>query len=221
MIITNKNSKAAQNRFVYYPDHLVTMPHPSAGILGNVYNLLTEPVFTGLARAMWGESDRPQRPSSLEDESVGSFLSRRLGGSSIPDNLVSAVLHGIYAGDIYKLSVKSLAPKMWYWEGSYGSLLRGLLADMQTRVNTTLYRDLELNRQMLEQPKDLARESELGMASVYSFKQGIGQLSDTVVKHLQDNPRIEVKTGHEISRIAFDGESKSVKVRSGNGLHML
>ena len=49
-IFAHKVSSAARNRYVYYPDHLVRMPHPAFGLFQNISNLFTEPVFQG---AVW------------------------------------------------------------------------------------------------------------------------------------------------------------------------
>lgn len=43
--------------------------------------------------------------TSLEDESIYSFFSRRFN-KDIANNLVSAMVHGIYAGNIHQLSIK-------------------------------------------------------------------------------------------------------------------
>ena len=43
--------------------------------------------------------------TDLRDESIHDFISRRFN-SSVADNIVSAMVHGIYAGDSHKLSVK-------------------------------------------------------------------------------------------------------------------
>ena len=44
-IFTQNTSPAATNRFLYYPDHLVRMPHPSYGFWENLQNIWTEPIF--------------------------------------------------------------------------------------------------------------------------------------------------------------------------------
>jgi protoporphyrinogen/coproporphyrinogen III oxidase len=61
------------------------------------------------------EPTKPGRDPSIKDESVGDFLTRRFG-SAIADNFASAVIHGIYAGDIYKLSVRTAMPLLSHLE---------------------------------------------------------------------------------------------------------
>ncbi|ODV64561.1 oxygen-dependent protoporphyrinogen oxidase [Ascoidea rubescens DSM 1968] len=60
---------------------------------------------------------------SKMDESVESFLNRRLGKEL--SNIASAVYHGIFAGDIGKLSIKSLMPGMYQIE-KHGNSLVGI-----------------------------------------------------------------------------------------------
>ena len=61
------------------------------------------------------------------DETIHEFVSRTLG-KDVADNLISAVLHGIYAGDCRKLSVRACMPILTEYEDDKGSLLRGVLS---------------------------------------------------------------------------------------------
>lgn len=212
MIITPKDSIAAKCRFLYYPDHLVRMPGPGQGFLNSLWRLFTEPIFEGIFTGLAVEPDRPRRSSDLEDESVGSFLERRLGNTHVGDNLASAILHGVYAGDIYQLSIKSLQPMAWHIEGRYGSLFTGMKRLLFEGVRDMDYRDTVLLSYMLRNPSDLAGGREALDASVYSFKQGIGALSDALVAVLKTNPKVLLKTGEEVNKLSFDGESNNVKV---------
>ena len=101
------------------------MPSPGMTLFDIARMLLSEPVFSGLFTGALMEIFRDKRPSTLVDESVGSFFSRRVD-PRIANNLVSALMHGIYAGDVWQLSVKSLFPLPWYYEGQEGSIARGL-----------------------------------------------------------------------------------------------
>ncbi|CAK7267206.1 oxygen-dependent protoporphyrinogen oxidase [Sporothrix epigloea] len=87
-----------------------------------------EAAFTGIWRAAFGylvplgdrledaharmvaASKAPGRvPPPSSDESVGAYIMRRTSGQARPlvDNMVSALMHGIYGGDVWKLSVAS------------------------------------------------------------------------------------------------------------------
>jgi protoporphyrinogen/coproporphyrinogen III oxidase len=63
------------------------------------------------------------KASTLLDESIADFGRRHFGGEAT-NNLIDAVVTGIYAGDIEKLSVRSCFPKLVELEAKYGSLLK-------------------------------------------------------------------------------------------------
>jgi protoporphyrinogen/coproporphyrinogen III oxidase len=197
---------------VYYPDHLVRMPGPGQDLYSMAWGLLTEPVFKGLFSGAIFEYNRPSRPINLDDESVGSFLERRLGSPDPGNNIVSAVLHGIYAGDIYQLSARSLMPKFWYYEGFRGSISNSMYSAMRERSHWIPLRDAALQNEMI-QKVDKNVLNLMGGASVYTFKEGIGALSESLERSLRANPNVEFKMNEEVSRIEYDGENDGVKVK--------
>jgi oxygen-dependent protoporphyrinogen oxidase len=62
-----------------------------------------------------------------EDESVGSFVSRRFGREAY-EALVEPLMTGIYGGDGDRLSLRATFPQLRMLELEHGSLLRGLSA---------------------------------------------------------------------------------------------
>lgn len=60
-----------------------------------------------------------------EDESMGHFTRRRLGGEAL-NALVQPVMAGIYAGDADQMSLRSTFPGFLEMEERYGSVIRGL-----------------------------------------------------------------------------------------------
>ena len=65
-----------------------------------------------------------------EDESLGSLVSRRLGGEAL-DALVAPLLSGLHAGDAYRLSTEGTFPELRAWERAHGSLIRGARASLK------------------------------------------------------------------------------------------
>lgn len=63
---------------------------------------------------------------TAEDESLDAFLERRFGRALV-DHFFAAVLTGIFAGDLKKLSAASCMPALVNAEKEYGSVLRGAL----------------------------------------------------------------------------------------------
>ncbi|KAI0843051.1 Protoporphyrinogen oxidase [Hypoxylon sp. FL0890] len=106
------------DRYLYYPDHLVRLPSrllTAEKLFNNVYSFLTEPLWDGIIKsginmALHMSRERGDRKERIEqmtsDESVGDFFGRVCGDDRVVRNVLSAIFHGIYGGDIYKLSMK-------------------------------------------------------------------------------------------------------------------
>jgi len=72
------------------------------------------------------EVDIPPAPAG-EDESIASFVSRRLGREAY-EKLVEPLMTGIFGGDGEQLSLRATFPALRTLELEYGSVIRGLLA---------------------------------------------------------------------------------------------
>ncbi|EME42757.1 hypothetical protein DOTSEDRAFT_73524 [Dothistroma septosporum NZE10] len=198
-IFTQRTSPAARNRFVYYPDHLVRMPHPSYGLADNIWSLFTEPVFE---TAIWSgltEYWKNPRDPSVQDESIGSFFSRRLS-KPIVDRILSAVIHGIYAGDVYQLSAKSLFPQLWRDEGEHGSVSHGMLQSRAEGVKMAK-READFLQEMKQFKWDPLLKATLRENSVFTFKDGLKMLTDRLYAKLFETGRVEFKTSSAVESI--------------------
>ena len=100
------------------------------------------------------------RLKSDSDESIGSFLERRIGKEAV-EYLADPFFSGIYAGDIYSLSKKKLIGRLADFELEYGSISKGFL---KSRKEKSFFK-----------PK------------VISFKKGVQQLTDKLTKRLEDS----------------------------------
>ncbi|CAM4312341.1 protoporphyrinogen oxidase [Paenibacillus tarimensis] len=60
-----------------------------------------------------------------DDESIGGFLERRLGGEVV-ERIAEPLLAGIYAGELHKLSLRATFPQFREAERKHGSLIRGM-----------------------------------------------------------------------------------------------
>jgi protoporphyrinogen/coproporphyrinogen III oxidase len=70
-----------------------------------------------------------------EDESIGSFVRRRFGDEAV-DYLAEPLLAGIHAGDVERLSVRALFPRLIDAERDTGSVLRAFRA-LRSRPSPT------------------------------------------------------------------------------------
>ncbi|KAL8721719.1 MAG: hypothetical protein Q9225_001669 [Loekoesia sp. 1 TL-2023] len=203
VLMTSKESVAARNRFIYFPNRLVRLPGPGASFTSSIISIFQEPLFKGLLSAILTEPFKP----GLEgegDESIGSFISRRFK-PALADNLVSAVIHGIYAGDIYQLSVRSIFPFLWY-------------ADQEvTSVGAAYAEGLSLRW-----PQDASLEAEWAKAapvsdtikairesSVFTFKRGIGQLAEQLESKLRKLPNVDIRLETTVDQLQLELENGS------------
>lgn len=217
VVYTPKTSPAARNRYVYYPNHLVKMPGPGMSMFQMARTLLFEPALAGAIPAFAGEWFRPPRDPDVTDESMGSFLERRLGSRQVADNLLSAVMHGIYAGDIYQLSAKSIMPFQWHLEGKYGSVIKGIWRVQQESSGTVpiTQREADFIKSFQDEPP-LERDflQKLRTASVFSFRNGIQTIVNRIKDSLSDNDGVQIKTGSKVTKLEKDEETGKVKIHS-------
>jgi oxygen-dependent protoporphyrinogen oxidase len=152
-------------------------------------------LFTAKAKfAIMREPFVPRRQDGKE-ESIGEFVSRRLGREFV-DHAVDALVAGVYAGDPFKLSTQEAFPKLAQLEAKYGSLIKGQILGMRER------------KKREEVAKDRARKFsfELGLQTLPDrLKQELGEtvrLNSTVLKLAQTSTgwAVEVREGNEESR---------------------
>jgi len=205
-IFPQRTSPAAQNRYVYYPDHLVRMPHPAFGLADNIWSLWSEPVFSTSVWAGMTEIFKDARDASVQDESVGDFFSRRFSKTMV-DRILSAVLHGIYAGDAYQLSAKSLFPGPWRDEATAGSVFAGMIKSRADGVEVTK-READYLQEMKRYAWDPLLRATLKDTTVFTFTDGLAMLVDRLARHLVEKGNIEFKTSSPVDTVSpVEGQS--------------
>jgi protoporphyrinogen/coproporphyrinogen III oxidase len=216
----SKQSPAAINKYIYFPDHLVQMPswRRADGTLKNLSRILTslteEPLLVDAVRGLFREFSVKPRPLTLPDESVGDFMSRRFG-RAVADNLVSALLHGIYAGDLYQLSMRAVFPQIWYLE----------TCDPKSSITMAMLRNYWRGRlpRCLDDAKVIWRDiypdnwrgdaaSVLLMtdSTVYTLKKGLAQLPEKLAAKLRQNNKVVLR--HCNASLTYNTYSKRFTV---------
>ncbi|KKK25912.1 hypothetical protein ARAM_003146 [Aspergillus rambellii] len=227
VVPTNKTSPAALNRYIYYPDHLVRAPTPTprAGFFSNISSLLStllrEPVFEtflwSLLYEPWKEPGKSQL--AKRDESVADFVSRRLS-PQVADNLVSALYHGIFAGDVSRLSAQALLGEFRDMESSelrvLASALQAANAGM-IRVNVDDM--LAIYYAPEEKPYHYWRTLSLLVrsASTITLKHGVGQLADALAEALKrSSGKVDILTSTDVTSISQGTQTSNVTIGFGN-----
>lgn len=213
LLITTRSSPAAQNRFIYYPDHLVRMPGPGQHIFDMLRTVWSEPAFDGSIRGLFNSITRDVDMQGVSDESVGAYVSRRFG-EGVANNLVSAIFHGIYAGDIWQLSAKEILAQPWAQEKKFGSFSGSLLATMQRKTNWRFCDDVDLLMQVQQGGWDPKLRARLQDCSVFTFKQGVQALADGIAAKLRSMPNVVIKTGTDVTALSAPDSTGKINVTS-------
>lgn len=88
-----------------------------------IWPVVTSPIFSPLGKVRMGlERWIPPRTDAV-DESVASFVRRRLGREAL-ERLVQPLVAGIYTSDPEKLSLRATLPRFLEMERRHGSLIR-------------------------------------------------------------------------------------------------
>jgi protoporphyrinogen/coproporphyrinogen III oxidase len=170
--MVKKSSAAARNRFIWTHDK-TALSNLSSNPFKTVLALLA--LCPDLKYSLLKEFTVPA--SKQVDESLGSFLRRRLGNDLV-DRALSGVIHGIYAGDIDALSVRAVMPMLWDMEQKHGSITRAVFSLFfnSAAAPTTDMPLTERDRFVQQVQKN---------CSIYSFQKGMQQLVDALVSHLK------------------------------------
>ena len=190
------------------------MPNPSYGLIENFRLLFSEPVFSGTIWAGFTEFWKDARQPSVQDESVGDFFSRRFSKPTV-DRILSAIIHGIYAGDVYKLSAKSLFNGPWRDELSAGSVFAGMMKSRAEGLEVTK-REAEYLQDMKSFQWEPLLRGTLQGTSVFTFKEGLGQLSDAFARYLMGAGNVEFRTSTPVESIALSKDQNKIEIKSRN-----
>ena len=121
---TNPNKK---NTYVLNKGRLLPLPEGLAMMIpSDIPSILRSRLISWPGKARMGMDFVQPAKAINGDESLGAFVSRRLGREAY-ENLIEPLMSGIYAGDGDHLSLASTFPYLRDLETKYGSLARGAL----------------------------------------------------------------------------------------------
>ena len=141
-----------KNTYVLYHDHLRPLPEGLAMMVpSQVAPMARTALLSWPAKLRMG-LDLLIPPKPLNgDESLGAFVSRRLGRSAY-ENLIEPLMSGIYAGDGDQLSLQATFPYLREMELKHGSLVRGALAARQKQAGSQTSTPASANRSVFLTP---------------------------------------------------------------------
>lgn len=163
---------------------------------------MNEPLFEGLVPGILFEHTKLMRPPELwgNDESIAQFISRRFN-HKVADNLVSAVMHGIYAGDIDQMSAQTILGGMRNLED--GGILYNLIMKSIMGKKTRSMDDFLAVDAITKTPESVNRTEDIfrvvKKASTFTFKRGTQQLVEGLVESLRASKKVNLQLSANIT----------------------
>ena len=174
-IQTIKSNEKAKKRYIYSKGKLHLLPEKQ-------FLILLKGLMSPLGRLRF--LAEPLIKQRIEDETVAEFVIRRLGKETLI-KLIGPLVCGIYAGNPWKMSIKSAFPKVKALEENYGGLIKGMFA--------------------------MKKKSASPEGTLLSFKNGLGDLIEKLKENLKEN----IETETEIREIKKEGKDFVVSFKGG------
>lgn len=152
---------------------LYPMPEGLTGLIPSQFGPMAKtPLVSPLGKLRMGLDFVIPAKKDDTDESLGSFVRRRLG-SDIYDHLIEPLMAGIYSGNGDELSLNATFPQLRAAEREHGGLIKGVLAQKKT-----------------QKARPIGHQTPMGFLS---FRNGIQELVDACAAAIVANGGIIVK----------------------------
>ncbi|XP_011156214.1 protoporphyrinogen oxidase [Solenopsis invicta] len=195
---------AAGNRLIYMDNALHRLPNSLMGIF-KTSSLLDRP----LINRIWTDLRAPK--VSKEDESIYSFIQRRVG-QDIADNLISPLICGICAGDAREISVNFLLKSLFEAEQKHGSIVKGLLANQlkkmfsksESKDNAAKKKD-NADDESAARPLTLVERAQKERWLLWGLQGGLEQLPQALTDNLKKQ-RVNIQTEKRCEKLTFKSD---------------
>ena len=132
LISTNSDR---QRTFLVRDGKLVAFPEDFSLVPARFWPLVRSPLYSFCGKVRMGLEVFVPRRRDEGDESLASFIRRRLGVEAV--NIGGAMLAGIHSADAERLSMRCAFPMYVAMEQRYGSLIKGVRTMRKTRVKSS------------------------------------------------------------------------------------
>ncbi|XP_010883387.2 protoporphyrinogen oxidase [Esox lucius] len=184
---------ASKNRYLYVGGQLHKMPSGLGGMMCTVPPFSRPLVLSVLREILISRGKE-------DDESVHSFVSRRLG-TELADIAVDSLCRGVFAGDCRRLSVRSCLPILYNAEKARGSVVLGMLlgAGPEPDVPTSA----------------LAKRASVENWAQWSLKRGLQNLPEALEDRMKNVGHVEVHRDSPIRGLSTNGVNWEIKLEDG------
>ncbi|KAL0984974.1 hypothetical protein UPYG_G00151310 [Umbra pygmaea] len=184
---------ASKNRYLYVGGQLHKLPSSLGGLMRTVPPF-SRPLVQSVLKEILIKRGKE------EDESVHSFVSRRLG-TELADIAIDSLCRGVFAGDSRKLSVRSCLPPLYNAEKARGSIVLGMLLgsgpepDMPTSA--------------------LAKRAALENWAQWSLKRGLQNLPEALEERMKNAGHVEMYKDAPVRGLSTNGNGWEIKLEDG------
>lgn len=150
-----------------------------------------------------------QKPAGTpKDESIREFFTRRFGAPDLAENVLSAVMHGVYSGDIGKLSVKATLPALLELEKDHGSILKGVAKKiMAKKLATGLSLQLTQYQSMIAPQTDMSSlAGKLKKFPIMRLRDGLQTFPLVLSDYLENQKNVDLHYGASVEKADFHGK---------------
>ncbi|XP_074538692.1 protoporphyrinogen oxidase [Halichoeres trimaculatus] len=184
---------ASKNRFLYVNEQLHKMPSGPSGLVRTIPPF-SRPLLLNVAMEIM------RKRGKEEDESIHSFVSRRLG-EELADIAIDSLCRGVFAGDCRKLSVRSCFPILFDAEQRKGSIVLGML--------------LGSGGSPVVPPGPLAQRSVKESWAQWSLIRGMQSLPEALTEFLQRSGKVELHREAAVTKIRVSESSWTINLEDG------
>lgn len=198
-----KTDPSAKNRYIYYDGKINTLPTDLRSLIFKKPPVLKSVILAGALEPFRSSRFDGKDGGREDDESMYDFMKRRFNEHTAI-NLMGAVAHGVYAGDVKQLSIKSTFRMLYEAEKNYGSVVVGM---MRGAANTATMR--ERGMAVRARDGDPAWFSKMEKMSVLGFKEGMETLPKQLLQYLESCPNVDIIRNEPVESIqVLDKETK-------------
>ncbi|KAM9851881.1 protoporphyrinogen oxidase isoform 1-T2 [Aulostomus maculatus] len=184
---------ASQNRYLYVNRQLHRMPSGLSGLLRTVPPF-SRPLVFSLATEML------VKKSKQDDETIHSFISRRLG-QELADIAGDSLCRGVFSGDCRKLSVRSCFPPLYNAEQRRGSLTLGMLLGSGPGPAVP--------------PGPLSQRSMKESWAQWSLRRGVESLPEAIVENLRQSGKVQLQQDAPVQHICPSTSGWTIHLEDG------
>lgn len=188
--------------------------------------LASSPLLKGARWQIFKDLWNRARSPMVNDESVHSFVSRRIG-PAMADRMISALMRGIYAADARELSARSVArlSRLYYLERTesmsiLGAALSGSLGFLDAYAKEALplvFDSLAPPASRSVRPVDrhlVNKQNPIPKFSLYGFPHGIQGVAKALAEDLSKRKNVELYLGQKVSDVV-PNSARTVKFTVG------